>query len=50
MTGNENAIILNAVKVFQAKLLAIKKKNLPVIRELYPYSPFVKPKTLNYIE
>jgi hypothetical protein len=32
--SNENAIILNAIKVFQAKLLAIKRKNLPVIREL----------------
>ena len=26
--SNENAIILNAIKVFQAKLLAIKRKNL----------------------
>jgi hypothetical protein len=30
----DDAIILNAIKVFQAKLLAIKRKNLPVIREL----------------
>jgi hypothetical protein len=26
--SNENAIILNAIKVFQAKLLAIKRKKL----------------------
>ena len=29
--SNENAMILNAIKVFQAKLLAIKRKNLPVM-------------------
>jgi hypothetical protein len=29
--SNENAIIFNAIKVFQAKLFAIKRKNLPVM-------------------
>ena len=29
--SNENAIILNAIKVFQAKLFAIKRTNLPVM-------------------
>jgi hypothetical protein len=29
--SNENAIIFNAIKVFQAKLFAIKRKHLPVM-------------------